>query len=341
MAGPPSHSASQPISRSDHPGIPGGPTSLRVTMLGSGTSTGVPVIGCRCPVCTSTHPRNRRWRPGLKLETERGVVLVDTPTDLREQALRFGLPRLDAVVYTHPHADHIFGLDDIRIFNFRQRTAIPCYGSAATLAAIRRTFAYVFEETQEGGGKPQLDLVEVKAPFRVLDLDIVPVPVWHGDMEVLGYRIGSFAYVTDCSVIPESSYRLLEGVQTLILDALRYRPHSTHFSVEEAIEAAAKIGARRTVLTHLAHEVDYAAPAVPLPEGVEFGYDGLAFEVPLAVAVDAVGAAGAAGGHHREHRGEREGGDGDEGRDRRQGREDDHECEEGVLEPAPGTADAG
>lgn len=248
-------------------------------MLGSGTSTGVPVIGCTCAVCTSTHPRNRRWRPGLKLETAAGVILIDTPTDLRAQALRFGLPRLDAVVYTHPHADHVFGLDEIRIFNFRQRAPIPCYGSAATLAALRRTFAYVFEETQEGGGKPQLELIEIDGPFVLLGLPFVPVPVWHGESEVLGYRLGPFAYVTDCSRIPEESFRLLAGVETLVLDALRYRPHSTHFSVEEAIAAAARIGARHTVLTHLAHEIDYAAPAVALPPGVELGYDGLTFDI--------------------------------------------------------------
>jgi phosphoribosyl 1,2-cyclic phosphate phosphodiesterase len=254
--------------------------ALTVTLLGSGTSTGVPVIGCTCAVCTSENPKNRRLRPGLKLETERGVALVDTPTDLREQALRFGLPRLDAVVYTHPHADHVFGLDDIRIFNFRQRAPIPCYGSRETLRALRRTFAYAFEETQAGGGKPQLELVEVHEPFELLGHRVVPVPVWHGEMEVYGYRLGSFAYVTDCSVIPEASYRLLAGVEVLILDALRYRPHSTHFSVEEAVEAAARIGASRTILTHLAHDVDYGAPEVELPPGVELGYDGIRFEVP-------------------------------------------------------------
>jgi phosphoribosyl 1,2-cyclic phosphate phosphodiesterase len=254
--------------------------ALTVTLLGSGTSTGVPVIGCTCAVCTSENPKNRRLRPGLKLETERGVALVDTPTDLREQALRFGLPRLDAVVYTHPHADHVFGLDDIRIFNFRQRAAIPCYGSRETLRALRRTFAYVFEETQEGGGKPQLELVEIRGPFELLGRTVVPVPVWHGSMEVYGYRLGSFAYVTDCSAIPEESYRLLEGLEILILDALRYKPHSTHFSVGEAVEAAARIGAARTILTHLAHDVDYGAPEVDLPSSVELGYDGIRFEVP-------------------------------------------------------------
>ena len=252
---------------------------FRVTMVGSGTSIGVPVIGCSCPVCTSDDPRNKRMRPGLKLEFGDGrVVLVDTPTDLREQALRFGLPRLDAVLFTHPHADHIFGLDDIRIFNFRQRRAIPCYGSEATLVAIRRTFAYVFEVGQEGGGKPQLDLIPVRAPFPLLGRTVVPVPVWHGTMEVFGYRLGDFAYVTDCNVIPETSFQLLEGVEILILDALRYRPHSTHFSVGEAVEVAERIGARRTILTHFSHDVDHSAPAVSLPEGVELGYDGLAFD---------------------------------------------------------------
>lgn len=256
---------------------------MRVTMLGSGTSTGVPVIGCRCAVCRSDNPKNRRLRPGLKiefaLEGGTGVVLIDTPTDLREQALRFGLPRLDAVVFTHAHADHIFGLDDIRIFNFRQGGAIPCYGSESTLAAIRRTFAYVFEAGQEGGGKPQLDLIAIREPFELLGRTWVPVPVWHGAMEVFGYRLGPFAYVTDCNVIPETSFRLLAGVEVLILDALRYRPHSTHFSVEEAVEAAARIGARRTILTHFSHDVDHDAPAVALPAGVELGYDGLAFDV--------------------------------------------------------------
>jgi phosphoribosyl 1,2-cyclic phosphate phosphodiesterase len=253
--------------------------SMRVTMLGSGTSTGVPVIGCTCPVCTSENPRNKRWRPGLKLEIGESVVLVDTPTDLREQALRFGLPRVDAVIFTHSHADHVFGLDDVRIFNFRQRRPIPCYGSGKTLAALRRTFAYAFEDGQEGGGKPQLELIEITGSFALLGHEVVPVPVWHGEMEVYGYRFGSFAYVTDCNVIPEASYHLLAGVEVLILDALRYRPHSTHFSVNEALEVAARIGASRTILTHLAHEIDHDAPAVALPSDVEFGYDGLAFDI--------------------------------------------------------------
>jgi len=253
--------------------------AMRVTMLGSGTSTGVPVIGCTCSVCTSDNPRNKRWRAGLRLELERGVALVDTPTDFRAQALRYGVHRVDAVLFTHAHADHVFGLDDLRIFNFRQRTAIRCYASAPTLAMLRRYFAYAFEDGQEGGGKPVLDLVEVREPFDLLGRRIVPVPVWHGELEVYGYRLGDFAYVTDCSRIPEESFRLLEGVRILVLGALRYRPHPTHFTVEEAIQAAARIGAERTFLTHLTHDIDHDAPAVRFPPGVAFGYDGLTLEV--------------------------------------------------------------
>jgi phosphoribosyl 1,2-cyclic phosphate phosphodiesterase len=253
--------------------------SIRVTMLGSGTSTGVPVIGCTCAVCTSSNPRNRRLRTGLKLEMDGGTVLVDAPTDLRQQALRFGLHRVDAVLFTHTHADHVFGLDDVRIFNFRQRAPIPCYGSAETLGNLRRMFSYVFEDGPEGGGKPQLELVEVGGPFELLGRRFVPVPVWHGETAVLGYRLGDFAYVTDCSRIPETSFRLLEGVRVLILDALRYRPHSTHFSIEEAIAAAARVGPDRTIFTHLSHDIDHDAPAVPLPEGYELGHDGLAFDI--------------------------------------------------------------
>lgn len=253
--------------------------ALRVTVFGSGTSTGVPVIGCRCAVCSSPDPRNRRLRPGLRLDLPEGVALVDAPTDLRQQALRFGLERVDAVLFTHAHADHIFGLDDVRIFNFRQRAAIPCYGSAATLGALRRVFAYAFEDGQEGGGKPRLDLVEVDGPFRLLGAEVVPVPVLHGDLEVLGFRVGGFAYVTDCSAIPESSQSALAGLDVLILDALRYRPHPTHLSVAEAIAMAARLGARRTYFTHMTHDVDHAAPAVALPPGVEFAYDGLVLEL--------------------------------------------------------------
>ena len=253
---------------------------LVATMLGSGTSTGVPVIGCKCAVCTSGDPRNRRLRTGLWIEADGLSILVDASADLRQQALAFGVERVDAVLFTHAHADHIYGLDDLRVFNFRQGTPIPCYGPAGALEAIRAAFAYVFDgSAPEGGGKPQLALVPVDGPFGLAGVEVVPVPVWHGRLEVFGYRIGGLAYVTDCKRIPAASLRLLEGVDVLILDALRYRPHPTHLSIAEAVETAARIGARRTVLTHICHDVDHAAPAVALPAGVELGYDGLALEI--------------------------------------------------------------
>lgn len=248
-------------------------------MLGSGTSTGVPVIGCGCAVCRSSDPRNRRTRPGLRLDFEGGTVVVDTSPDFREQALRFALERVDAVLYTHAHADHVFGLDDLRIYNFRQRAPIPCFGSPETIARLRQIFAYVFEEGQEGGGKPKIELVAVTAPFELLGERVVPVPVMHGDMPVLGFRVGSFAVVTDVSSIPPSSYEAVAGVDVLVLSALRYRAHPTHFTIEEAIAAARRIGARRTILTHLAHDVDHGDVRVPLPPGVELGHDGLVVEL--------------------------------------------------------------
>lgn len=252
---------------------------LTVTMMGSGTSSGVPVIGCDCAVCTSTAPENTRFRAGLKIEFDDRVVLVDTPPDLRQQALRFGVPRVDAILFTHAHADHIFGLDDVRIFNFRQRQSIPCYGSDRTLDGLRRTFAYVFEPGQEGGGKPRLELIDNRAGLELFGRAVEPVPVWHGSLPVDGYRVGAFAYVTDCNRIPEESFDRLRGLDVLVLGALRYRRHPTHFSIAEALEVAERIGAGRTYLTHLAHEVDHHDPQVALPPTVHFGYDGLVLTV--------------------------------------------------------------
>lgn len=244
-------------------------------MLGSGTSTGVPVVGCDCAVCRSPDPRNRRMRPGLRLELAGGSLVIDTSPDFREQALRFGVDRVDAVLYTHSHADHVFGLDDLRSFNFRQRGSIPCFGSAETMNRMRQIFSYVFDGGQEGGGKPRLELVAVRAPFDLLGERVVPIPVGHGEMEVFGFRVGRFACVTDVNFISEESYGLLAGVELLVLSALRYRPHPTHFSLAESIAVARRIGARRTLLTHIAHDIDHGRLLVDLPAGIELGYDGL------------------------------------------------------------------
>lgn len=255
---------------------------LQVTVLGCGTSTGVPVIGCACEVCCSADPKNHRLRTGLALRFGGRVALVDTSPDLRQQCLTHRVERVDAVLYTHSHADHIFGLDDLRPYNFRQHEPIQCYGSAGTLEQLRSTFAYAFDGVpSEGGGKPRLQTLCVDGGFELFGLQVQALPVLHGSLEVTAYRIGPFAYVTDCHHIPEATFAALQGVDILILDALRYRPHPTHFTVAEALNAAQRIGAGTTYLTHMNHDIDYNAPAVALPPGVELAYDGLSFNVTL------------------------------------------------------------
>jgi phosphoribosyl 1,2-cyclic phosphate phosphodiesterase len=252
---------------------------MRVTFLGSGTSTGVPVIGCACEVCGSPDPRDRRLRPSIRIEWPGASVLVDTSTDLRAQALRHDILRVDAVLYTHAHADHVLGLDELRTFNWRQRAPIPAYGSAATLADLSRTFWYAFETVQEGGGKPAVERRPVAGPFEMLGRRVVPVPVLHGRLPILGYRTGGFAYLTDASLIPEASRALLADLDMLVLAAPRERPHPTHMHLARAVEEAGRIAARRTVLTHIGHELLHARVSAGLPEGVELAYDGLVLTI--------------------------------------------------------------
>ena len=247
-----------------------------VTFLGTGTSTGVPVVGCRCGICSSEDPKNKRMRQSVKIEANGKYFLIDTTPDLRAQLLRDPVPRLDFILFTHSHADHLMGLDDIRPFNFRQREPIHGFASAPTVKAIRRAFGYIWGDSQIGGGKPQLDLHEVDHAFRHDGIDIVPIPVQHGDWTIFGYRIGPFAYITDTNGIPPSSIALLKGVDTLALDGLRPSPpHPTHYTIGEAVDVAGRIGARLTYLIHLTHEVDHAACEKSLPEGVHLAYDGL------------------------------------------------------------------
>ena len=260
-------------------------------MLGTGTSHGVPMIGCDCRTCQSTDPRDRRSRPSILIERvgpagddperrEVRSILVDTSTDLRMQSLTYGVRRVDAILFTHSHADHIFGLDEVRRFNAIQKSAIPAYGDARTVADLKRTFSYIFTPPDlKGGGIPKISLFTIAGPFSLGGLDIVPVPVMHGSRSILGYRVGSFAYLTDCNLIPDTSWPLLEGVRTLVLDALRERPHSTHFSVSEAVDAAARIGADHTYFTHICHDLPHAETCARLPRGVELAYDGQVLEV--------------------------------------------------------------
>jgi phosphoribosyl 1,2-cyclic phosphate phosphodiesterase len=251
----------------------------------------VPFIGCRCAVCLSTDPCDQRTRPSIfvdmgprdgesAVQTAVRYVLVDTSTDLRQQALARGIERVDAILFTHSHADHICGLDDIRRFNEMQRSTIPCFGSAGTLSDLRRIFSYIFTPVQQGGGVPKIELFPLGGPFSLGGVEIVPVPVMHGRLPVLGFRIGTFAYLTDCNAIPDESWRLLMGVKTVILDALRHRPHSTHFSVNEAVEVVSKLGVERAYFTHISHDLGHAETCAHLPPGVELAYDGQVIEIP-------------------------------------------------------------
>ena len=251
-----------------------------VRFLGTGTSHGVPMIGCRCATCRSTDPRDRRSRPSILFELAGGArVLVDTTPDLRAQALAHDLDRVDAILFTHCHADHVMGLDDVRRFNVLQQAAIPCYGDARSLGELRRSFAYIFDGADEGGGLPRITLNPIDGPLEIGGETFVPVPVWHGRRQIVGYRFRDFAYLTDCSGIPDQSWPLLDGVDTLAIDALRHRPHPTHFTVDEAIAASARLGPRRTFLTHICHDLPHEATNASLPPGVELAYDGLCIEI--------------------------------------------------------------
>ena len=235
------------------------------------------MIGCDCGTCRSADPRDKRWRTSVRVETDDGQsILIDAGPDLRAQALAFGIRRVDAILFTHGHSDHILGLDDVRRFNVLQRRAMACFGDPATIRDVRRTFAYVFDAAiAHGGGLPQLDLFEIAGPFCIGRQEIVPVPIFHGSRTILGLRIGPFAYLTDCSRIPDASWPLLEGLDLLVLDALRESPHPTHFSLTEAVDAARRIGARRTCFTHMCHDLGHAATCARLPAGMELAYDGL------------------------------------------------------------------
>jgi len=252
---------------------------LRVTFLGTGTSTGVPVPTCTCAVCTSDDPHDKRLRPSVRLQWDDVSVLIDTSTDLRQQALTHDIDRIDAVLYTHAHADHVLGLDELRLYNWRQKSSIPAYGSSRTLDAVRRTFWYVFDDDPGESTRPALDLVAVDTTFDVHGRSVVPVPIDHGRLPIYGWRVGSFAYLTDVSHIPSASYALLENLDVLVLSALRSRPHPTHLTVDAAVAEAQRIGARRTLFTHMGHEVSHATTLRQLPCGVELAYDGLILEL--------------------------------------------------------------
>lgn len=263
----------------------------RATLLGTATSVGVPVVGCRCPVCTSADPRDKRLRCSCLVEVNGLSVLIDTAPDFRAQALRAGIEQVDAVLYTHHHFDHIAGIDDLRPYLFYNRRPIPCYAHPGTADVFRRKYEYIFGNHPHPSA-PSLEMHEVSGPFTVTgrydanaaaDVAVVPLPAWHGALEILGFRIGSFAYLTDISYLPEETLARLTGVEELVLNALRFEPHPAHLSVPEAVQVARRVGARQTSLIHMTHDVLHARDDGSLPDGVRLAYDGLT--VPIASVV--------------------------------------------------------
>lgn len=256
------------------------PPEVRITVLGSGTSVGVPSVLCECDVCTSTDPRDQRLRPSVYLSYNGRGVLIDTTPDFRTQALRFRIPRVDAVLFTHSHADHIMGLDDLRPYNFRQRQQIPIFGSAETLGNIQRAFWYVFEAGPQESAIPKLKVHELTGrPFELFGMTITPVPLLHGKQQIYGFRFGRAAYLTDHSDIPAESQRLLEDLDVLFLDALRYKPHPTHTTVDKALDWVNRLRPRRAFFTHMCHDVGHARAEARFPEHVRLAYDGLVVDV--------------------------------------------------------------
>ncbi len=255
----------------------------QLVFLGTGTSVGVPMIGCGCPVCQSLNSRNQRTRCGLAIGLPEGNLLVDTPPDLRFQLLRERIGIAHAALFTHDHADHVFGLDDLRLFPFQLGAAIPLYCEGVVERRIRQSFDYAFVEREQThrGAVPNLVIRQIdESPFRLLGADVIPIRLHHGPhFRVLGFRFGRVAYCTDTNEIPDASWPLLEGLDVFIVDALRKKPHPTHFSLDEAVQAARRVGAKKTYFTHMSHDLEHEATNAELPPGMELAYDGL--QIPL------------------------------------------------------------
>lgn len=260
---------------------------MKITVLGSGTSQGIPIVGCTCAACTSNDTKDKRLRVSVFVETDVNFngkplyILIDTSPDFRQQMLQYKITDIDAVLYTHFHIDHIMGLDDIRQINQLHHKAVDLYANRETAYRLKQTFSYIFDEnTYKGGGIPQVNLHTLDTqPFEIAGQKIIPLEYKHGPTTVFGYRIGDFAYMTDCNFIPEKEFSKLNGLKVLIIDALRYRRHETHFSVDEAIEVSKRINAEKTYFTHMTHDIVHSEASVKLPAGIEFAFDGLTLEI--------------------------------------------------------------
>lgn len=252
---------------------------MRLTFLGTGTSTGVPTLGCPCRVCRSSDPHDKRTRPSIMLEFDGRVVVIDTSPDFRGQAMREGMERLDAVLFTHDHVDHILGLDDVRPFYFRQRNPIPIFADRRSMDSLKRIFTYIFDQTYPYGGIAKLDPHLIEGPFEVCGEKVIPLPVFHGHLPILGFRVRNMAYVTDFSAIPEETLSLLEGLDVLILDALRHQPHPTHSTVEHSLGLVQRLQPCRAFFTHIAHELAHQETNATFPPHVRLAYDGLKLDL--------------------------------------------------------------
>lgn len=257
-----------------------------VVFLGTGTSVGVPALGCTCDVCVSDDPMNQRTRCAIAVRLSDATILVDTPPDLRMQLLREKIPLIHSVLYTHEHADHLFGLDDLRLFPFRLGTPVPLYCDEKVEQRIRKSFDYAFQDREptHPGATPRLEfrMIDESTPFEVHGIQVTPIPIKHGPhFDVLGFRFGDFAYCTDTNEIPPESKELLRGLDTFVLGALRHRPHPTHFNLEQALEVVEELKPKRTFFTHISCELDFHATNEILPAGIQLAYDGLRLPIPV------------------------------------------------------------
>jgi len=246
-----------------------------VIFLGTGTSDGVPTIGCDCVTCRSKDRRDKRLRSSIYYISEECKLLIDISPDFRIQALTYNIRWIDAILITHSHNDHIGGLDDVRSINFIMKKSIPVYGNTEAIEEIKNRYSYIFRKTQEGGGKPKVTLHTVEYVVKINGVSITSIPVMHGQIPILGYRIGNFAYITDASYIPPQSFDKLENLDVLVINALRFEKHPTHFNLEEALNVVGLIKPKKAYLTHLTHRFLYKRDSKLLPKGVEFAYDGL------------------------------------------------------------------
>ncbi|MGM0603008.1 MAG: MBL fold metallo-hydrolase [Bacillota bacterium] len=252
---------------------------MYISFLGTGTSHGIPVIGCSCKTCSSQNPKNKRNRTSIHIKTDNTNLLIDTPPEMRLELINNNIKQVDAVLLTHSHADHIMGFDDIRALNWQLGHEMPVYSDKKTLESLKRIFPYIFSKKNHGGGIPQVKLIEIKDKFKIGGEEIIPLPIYHGKNLILGYRIKNFAYMTDCSGIPEKTKKLLDGVEYLALDSLRYSEHPTHFSVDEAVEVINELNVKKGYLTHISHQLEHEELKNYLPENVEPAYDGLVIKV--------------------------------------------------------------